>query len=67
MKIHMRFDRGNPEHQYFTLFVNGKNTGQLCMSPNEAGELHMILSHALDMPNDEFVSSGKPYIPENQR
>jgi hypothetical protein len=66
MKIHMRFDESTAEHQWITLFIDGKNSGRLCMSPEQATTLHIVLCQGLHMPNDEFVSSGKPYNPESE-
>ena len=67
MKINMRFDESNAAHQWITLFIDGQNSGRLCMSPEQAATFHSVLLQGLHMPNDEFISSGKPYIPEDQR
>jgi hypothetical protein len=31
MNIHLRADHTNPEHTRFTVFIDGKNCGQLCL------------------------------------
>lgn len=61
MKIHMRFDDSNSEHTRFTVFVNGKNCGQLCMGTEEAVTFHDILRCGPLKGTDEFVSSGVVY------
>lgn len=66
MKIHMRFDRSDAAHQWVTLFIDGQNSGSLCMSPEQAITFHIVLQQGLHMPNDEFISSGKPYKPEQE-
>lgn len=68
MKIHMRFDESNAEHTRLTLFINGSNCGRLCVRTDDVIHLHMVLSHGLSMPTDEFVSSGKVWSPpENEK
>lgn len=57
MKIHMRFDESNAQHTRFTIFVNGANTGQLCMTTEEAVEFHTILENGL-WTDDTLISSG---------
>lgn len=65
MKVHMRFDESNQEHTRITFFIDGKNVGQLCLGTEDAVALHMILSNGLNMPNDEFVSSGRVWSEED--
>lgn len=65
MKIHMRFDASNAEHTRITLFINGANCGQLCVRTDDAVHLHMVLAYGLNMPEDEFVSSGRVWGAED--
>ncbi len=64
MKVHLRFDSTNSVHSRFTIFVNGKNSGNLCMSPDEADWFYLSLEKGckeLSIPNAtpiEFVGSG---------
>jgi hypothetical protein len=64
MKLHIRFDDSNVEDQYLTLFINSKNAGQLCMTPEEANEFTDILRYGLIPTTDEFHISGTPYASE---
>jgi hypothetical protein len=61
MNLHMRFDDGNPDDQYFTLFVDDTNVGQLCMAPEDASEFFLVLRHGLSLATDELRVSGSPY------
>lgn len=36
MRINLRTDKVNPQHEHMTLFVNGQNTGKIVMSPEDA-------------------------------
>lgn len=36
MKLHLRFDSYNLVHSRMTLFIDGQNSGNLCMSPAQA-------------------------------
>lgn len=66
MKIHLRFDASDAEHTRFTLFINGANTGQLCMTTEEAVTFHHIVQNGCSNLLDSFVSSGKVY-PEKEQ
>ncbi len=43
MNIHLRTQNRNSEHERITVFVNGKNAGELCMSPRECGQFAKIV------------------------
>jgi len=58
MKIHLRADEATGVHTRFTVFVNGQNSGQLCLNEAEAATFYMILSHGCHKDFDEFVGSG---------
>jgi hypothetical protein len=58
MKLHMRIDKSDSQHTHITIFIDGKNCGNLCVGTDDVAHLHMILSHGMNMPGDEFVSSG---------
>lgn len=58
MKIHMRFDDSNPTHTRFTIFIDGKNCGQLCMGTEESVRFHNIVNDGCIPPFEEFISSG---------
>lgn len=68
MKVHLRFDSHNLQHCHMTIFVDGQNTGHLCMSPAQSMWFHHMLSNGatgLKMPSDDggkrgihFVASG---------
>lgn len=60
MKIHLRFDASNAEHTCATLFLNGKNCGQLCMGTEDVVVFHDILAVGCRAV-DQFVSSGVVY------
>lgn len=66
MNVHYRFDGGNAQHARVTLFLNGKSTGQLCLSPGEAIWLHHILHKGCQALSPKwtepvkFLSSGTP-------
>jgi len=36
MNLHLRADSVNQNHLHFTVFVDGQNSGQLCMDPEQA-------------------------------
>lgn len=63
-KVHFRFDSRNEVHSRITLFVNGKNSGQLCMSPEEADWLYHVIAKGCvalspdGIPPFEFVGTG---------
>lgn len=57
MNIHLRTQSRNSEHERLTLFINGTNTGELCMSPREAANLTTILAFGCAQelsPSDEI-------------
>ena len=73
MKVHLRFDSTNDAHTRITIFVSGKNCGELAMSPAEAIWFHHILAKgcsALSPPGlkrIEFISSGQPPNPSDEQ
>lgn len=58
MKITLRADEANGTHTRFTVFVNGANTGQLCMSEDEACSFYQIVSCGCVRGIDEFLGKG---------
>jgi len=58
--IHLRADLLNSEHQYFTIFIGGKNCGRLCMGPEEAAEFRDIIWNA--KPNVMLSGEWSRYI-----
>lgn len=60
MKIHLRADEANGTHTKFTVFMNGADCGQLCMSEEEAALFEGIVIHSnFRIPGeDEYYSSG---------
>lgn len=58
MKIHLRFDNYNEQHTRLTLFTNGQNNGQLCLSPAEADWFYLALHAGCEQMKIEFVGSG---------
>lgn len=75
MTINLRFDSSNREHTRMTLFVNGKNSGSICMSPAEAVKLSYVLRKGAKHLNAEdgparFESTGElqalPNITQDQ-
>lgn len=54
MRIHLRFDSSNEEHTRSTLFINGKNSGSLCMSPRETCHLYQVLAAGVKHLNAEY-------------
>lgn len=62
MRVHIRYDEGNFQHQHITLFINGKNCGKLCMGFEEAHIFSTILKNGCDPLFDEFVNSELPSV-----
>jgi len=59
MKVHLRADEANGTHTRFTVFMNGANCGQLCMTEEEAAYFHgVFLSTNYKTSEDHIVSSG---------
>jgi hypothetical protein len=64
MNVHFRFNESNSVHTKATIFINGKNTGELCMSPDEADWLYLIIENGCEalspigLPPIKFVGSG---------
>jgi len=60
MKIHLRADKATGKHTTFTVFMNGGNCGQLCMTEKEAVFFHEVFTRTkYKLPEDEIVTSGK--------
>ena len=62
MKIHLRIDSSNKQHTRFTIFEDGANCGQLCMNTPGFFNFYMIISQGLNLPEDEFIATGKAYV-----
>jgi len=67
VKLHLRADEADGTHTKFTVFMNGGNCGQLCMTEAEAiyFEARITLSK-YETTGDEVRSTGKWFkeIPE---
>jgi hypothetical protein len=60
MKTHLRADSANGKHTRFTVFMNGGNCGQLCMTEEEAIYFHEIITRTdYLIEGDEIKTSGK--------
>jgi len=63
MKLHLRADEANGTHTRFTVFMNGANCGQLCMSEDEAIFFHeVIMRSSYWLKTDEYYSSGHWFV-----
>jgi hypothetical protein len=58
-KIHLRADYADGTHTKFTVFCNGANCGQLCMTQEEAIYFHHIVMLSKYLRHAEVKSSGK--------
>jgi hypothetical protein len=47
MNLHLRADSVNQAHLHFTVFVDGQNSGQLCMAPEQALKFASIMQLSL--------------------
>ena len=68
MKIHLRADSTNKEHTCFTIFIDGKNCGNLCMGTEDAQLFSYFIKRgasAEDPGRNIFLTSGNwhPEIP----
>ena len=61
MDIHWRIDDSNSEHTRLTLFLAGKNCGQLCLGTNDLGHFLMIQHHGLSPTMDSYRETGKAW------
>ena len=59
MKLHLRFDSSNEAHTRCTVFMNGANCGQLCMTTAEALAFHDTFAFGAEVTGLEFCASGK--------
>ena len=59
MNIVLRADSANGAHTRFTVFMNGANCGQLCMTDPEAVAFYMIVQNGCHSKLDEFLGKGK--------
>lgn len=59
MEVHLRADTLNPEHLQFTVFINGKNTGRLTMSPNEAQVFANLVSWGCAETDHPYEETGQ--------
>lgn len=62
MKIHLRADEANGTHTRFTVFMNGGNCGQLCMTEEEATCFHDMVMHSAYVGTqfgDDVYTSGR--------
>lgn len=58
--LHLRFktEISNDSHAVVTIFFNGKNIGDLKMTPAEAIWFHHILSSGCESLDFKFISTG---------
>ncbi len=67
MKVHLRADEATKQHTKFTVFMNEKNCGQLCMSEEEAIFFHdTFMFSQYKTSEDSFVSSGVWWVPKEE-
>lgn len=60
MKLHLRADSANGVHTRFTVFMNGANCGQLCMTEEEAIFFHeIVIRSKYKIEKDKVYSSGR--------
>jgi len=57
-KIHLRSDLVTGRHTTFTVFCNGANCGQLCMTEEEAQFFHQVVMMSTYSKPGEIISSG---------
>ena len=63
MKVHLRADEANEVHTKFTVFMNGANCGQLCMTEKEALHFHdIIIRSNYKIAGDEYYASGRWFV-----
>jgi len=63
MKLHLRADSVDTFHVRFTVFMNGANCGQLCMTDDEARFFHdVIITTKYKLREDEVYSSGQWFL-----
>lgn len=43
MKIHIRYDETYARHTQMTVFINGQNTGRLCMDTQDADRFYLAV------------------------
>lgn len=58
MKITLKANDTNEQHTHFTIFVNGQNCGDLCMTPNDARAFYMIVRNGCHPELDQFLGRG---------
>ncbi len=59
MKVHLRADSADGTHTKFTVFMNGRNCGQLCMTEKEAIYFHEVVTRtSYKIEDDEILTSG---------
>lgn len=61
MDIHIRFDDSNQEHTRSTIFINGRNCGQLTMGTDEMANFYMLVENGCHRVIDTFRGTGKLY------
>jgi len=59
MKIHLRSESTDAVHTRFTVFIDGKNCGQLCLGTEDARRFYMIVYNGTHPELDTFVGSGR--------
>ena len=59
VRLHLRADEANGTHTKVTVFMNGQNCGQLCMSEEQAIYFHHTVTMSHYTKPGEVISSGK--------
>ena len=63
MRINLRVDTDGASHTHFTMFVNGGNAGNLCLTREEFEQFCATLYTGLSMPEDKFELTGEEVEP----
>ena len=59
MKLHLRADEIDGQHTKFTVLINDRNCGQLCMFEKEAVRFHdLVILSNIKTESDKYYSSG---------
>lgn len=67
MKIHLRAVLANGHHTRFTVFMNGANCGELCMTEAEAVFFYNALGTSSFLKPGEFLGSGIWSVPKEKK
>lgn len=62
MKIHLRADSTNKEHTRFTIFIDGKNCGDVCMGTREARAFSNMVENGMEVNRLTNFLSGDVFL-----